>query len=99
MFTNSFAGIPFLIWAIPCLGVATLYYFVWPKPKTGQSRSRWQHLILRWFHLLVWVLLAAACLLWASDSTARLAPSIARLSLLVYLVFLLTLAGERRSKQ
>ena len=97
MLTNSLWGIPFLVWASLCLGVATLYYFLWPKPKAGQTRTWWQHLVLRWFHSLVWVLLAAACLLWMNDSTSTLAPNLARLALPTYLIFLITAALDRRS--
>jgi len=72
--------------------VAIAYYFVWPGWKDPQlvlQRSVSSKIILRWFHFLTWVLLAAACFL----RTKRLAV----LAGGVYLIFILTLAHERRS--
>ncbi len=90
---NSLLGIPFAWLAVPCLGVAILYYFLWPKPKTGQTRPTWVHLVLRWFHSLVWLLLAAACVLWGSGSAWG--KPVALLAGLVYLVFMGVMVGEK----
>ena len=30
-------------------------------PPSSQTGTVWQHVIVRWFHALVWVLLAASC--------------------------------------
>ena len=99
--SNAFLGVPLPIWGVLCLGVAALYFFVWPKPKTdgrAQRRSPRVHFVLRWFHSVVWLLLAVACFLWASGGSA-LADALALLALLVYLAFMLTLLAERRSRQ
>jgi len=72
--------------------VAGAYYFVWPgwkDPERVRQRSLWSRIILRWFHSLTWVLLAAACFLRAT-LPAVLAGG-------VYLIFILTLAHERSS--
>ena len=75
-----------------CLIVATVYYFVWPgwkDPEQVRQRSLRSRIILRWFHALAWVLLAAACFLQTAF------PAV--LAGVVYLMFLVTLARERRS--
>lgn len=90
---NTLWGIPFWVLAIPCLGIATLYYFLWPKPKENQLRPLWVHFVLRWFHSLVWVLLAGACLLWGAGS--GLGNPISLLAGLVYLVFIGTMIFEK----
>lgn len=80
-----------ILGVIVCLVVATAYCFVWPgrnDPKRVQERPLWANLILRWFHSLAWVLLAMACYL-RSSLPAALAGG-------VYLIFLLTLAYERK---
>ena len=72
--------------------VATAYYFVWPGWKDHErvrQRSLWSKIILRWFHSLTWVLLAAACSLRAT------LPAVLASGL--YLIFILTLAHERSS--
>jgi hypothetical protein len=74
--------------------VASAYYFVWPgwkDPERVRHRSPWSKIILRWFHSLAWALLAAACYLRAT-LPAVLAGG-------VYLIFIVTLAYERRSAQ
>lgn len=96
---NTFWGIPLIVWAILCLGVATLYYFLWPKPKAGRPpRPMWMHLVLRWFHSLVWVLLALACFL-AMGEQVSMAGVVARLAILAYLIFIIAVAVDRRAGQ
>lgn len=94
--TNSLLGIPLPILSLVCLGIAAAYYFVWPKPKTGQTRTRVQHLILRYAHSLVWVLLAAACLLWAGDNQSALASLLGLSALGTYVLFMITLFKGRK---
>ena len=75
-----------------CLIVATVYCFVWPgwrDPEQVRQRSVRSNIILRWFHALAWVLLATACFLQTAF------PAV--LAGVVYLIFLVTLARERRS--
>ena len=72
-----------IVGAVLCLIVAVVYYFVWPGWKKPERRRRTSHVrrfILRWFHSLTWILLAATCLLWSKIP--------ALLSLVVYLIFL-----------
>jgi hypothetical protein len=72
--------------------IAIAYYFVWPgwkDPQLMRQRSLSSKIILRWFHPLTWVLLAAACFL-RMNLLAVLAGG-------VYLIFIVTLAHERSS--
>ena len=96
--TNSFLGIPLTLISLLCLGVAGAYYFIWPKPKPGQSRTPTRHWILRYGHSLVWVLLAIACFMWAADSHSGFANILALAALGTYLLFMLTFVTSRKSR-
>jgi hypothetical protein len=75
-----------------CLIVASAYLVVWPgwkDPERVWHRSVWSKIILRWFHSLTWVLLAAACFL-RSTLPAVIAG-------VAYLIFIVTLAHEQNS--
>jgi hypothetical protein len=76
--------------AIICLIVATVYLFMWPGRKNPNPQwSVWTRLVLRWFHSLTWILIAAACLLWSKI------PAIA--AFCVYLIFLITTMRVRKA--
>jgi len=99
--SGTFLGFPLQTWGILCLAVAVAYIIKWPRPKPdrpGPPRSSLVHIILRWFHSAVWLLLALACFLWASGPST-LANGLALLALIVYLVFLFTLLTDRRDGQ
>jgi hypothetical protein len=81
-----FLGLPLPLWSLLCLTVAAVWVFIWPNKKTQANRV--QHFILRWFHALVWVFLAAAAFIAGVD--AGLAEKVALLSLLTYGVFMFT---------
>lgn len=87
-------GLSFKTWGVVCLGVAILYFFLWPRPKTGTpERSATQHFILRWGHSLVWLLMAAACYV-AAGGNPRPARLIGWSAMIAYIVFMATLALE-----
>ncbi|MDX9753680.1 MAG: hypothetical protein RBU29_06940 [bacterium] len=91
-----FWNMPLWFWLIICLGVAVLYAVVWPKPRPGvPPRGRGFTLILRWFHSLVWVLLAGACVL-GMVGWGEAAQGAAAASLVVYGVFLLAYGVDRK---
>jgi len=94
---STFLGLPLQTWGILCLAVAVAYLFKWPKPKpgsTGPPRTALVHIIVRWFHSVVWLLLALACFLWASGPST-IANALALAALIVYLIFLATLISDR----
>lgn len=72
-------GIPYFIWSLVCLGLAVLWYFVWPKDRTPEPikqrpdykpRPTWVQVVLRWFHALVWLLLAMMFLFFGVGQAA-----------------------------
>ena len=94
-------GVPWPIWGIVCLVLGTVYLVIWPRPRTTARpvrRPAWRHFILRWFHALVWLLLALACFIQAGwlPGGPIIATAIALLSLPAYAIFVATLLLERR---
>ena len=99
-------GIPYFTWGLVCLGLAVLWYFVWPKDRTPEPlknlpeykpRPAWMHSVLRWFHALAWVMLAATC--WFLDAVqVPLAAATALMAGIMYVTFVVALVrdGQRR---
>ena len=95
---NGFLGLPLYFWGALCLVVALIYAVIWPKPRPGAApRPALTHLILRWGHSLVWVLLAVAAFL-ASAGVTSAAGVLAPAARLIYLVFITTYQMERRMR-
>ncbi len=94
---NTLFGIPLLLWGIGCLAVAFAYWRLWPQPtvKRTQPRTTRQHLVLRYGHFLVWLLLAGGCFL-AGAGWATIGLILAFASLPVYIVFLVMLVQDRQ---
>ena len=92
---STLLGIPLVFWGIGCLAVAVAYYRIWPQPspKRTQRRTQWQHIVLRYFHALVWVLLAAGCFLAGAGYNIGL--WVAALALPVYIYFLVMVVQDR----
>ena len=99
-------GIPLFTLGLVCLGLAVLWYFVWPKDRTPASfkklpgykpRPVWMQSVLRWFHALVWAMLAATCLFWDAGQVP-LATTSALLAGIMYVTFVVVLIkdGQRR---
>ena len=83
---------------------APAHTVVWPRPKLAAAtpaRPAWQHLILRWRHALVWLLLALACLIQLSPPLAdSAAPNVlAGLALAAYLIFLGAWLADRATRR
>jgi hypothetical protein len=98
-FGNTLFGIPLAFWGIGCLAIAFAYWRIWPQPspRRTQPRTTWQHLVLRCFHSLVWVLLAGACFLAGAGYNIGL--WLASAALPVYIVFLVMLVQDRNREQ
>ena len=92
---NTLLGVPLVFWGIGCLAVAVAYYRIWPQPspKRSQRRTQWQHIVLRYFHSLVWILLAAGCFLAGAGFNIGL--WVAALALPVYIYFLVMMVQDR----
>jgi hypothetical protein len=87
-------GLPVEVWVGLCLAVAAFYTVLWPRPLPGEHRSPWTAFVLRWGHALVWVLLAAALLVyrfWDPLPAQLLGLS----GLALYILFMATLLRRR----
>jgi Flp pilus assembly protein TadB len=103
----TFPGIPFFTLGLVCLGLAVLWYYVWPKDRTPEPlkklpeykpRPAWMHSVLRWFHALAWVLLAATC--WFLDAGQDpLAAASALMAGIMYVTFVVTLIKDGRRRK
>ena len=59
-----------MIWLLvggACLIVAAIYGVYWPRPKPGTVRPSWRHVLLRFGHTGVWLLLATSFFLRGAD--------------------------------
>ena len=93
-------GVPLLFWGVLCLAIAAAYYYVWPQPgpKRLAPRTVREHVVLRYFHSLVWVLLAAGCFLGGAG-LGELGRWIALLGIPVYIVFLIYVVRDRNKEE
>lgn len=93
---SKFLGLPFVVWGAICLVLAVVWIVFWPSDKAVATEGL-RFVILRWFHALVWLLLAIAAFLAASNVLGGLptARIIALLSLITYLVFIGTVITIR----
>jgi hypothetical protein len=87
---TPFLGVAWFVWGLLCVAVAVIFIVIWPRGKRPGKARGLQSLILRWFHALVWVLLAMSFLLrdgkvLGGPSTANV---LALLALGVYLIFI-----------
>ena len=100
-------GISFFVLGLVCLGLAVLWYYVWPKDRTPEPfkqlpeykpRSAWMQSVLRWFHALVWVMLAATC--WFLDAAqTTLASASALIAGIMYATFVVALIKDGRRRK
>ncbi|HEX9265869.1 MAG TPA: hypothetical protein VF965_00145 [Candidatus Limnocylindria bacterium] len=81
-----------------CLIVAAIYAVYWPRPKPGTVRPVWRHVVLRWGHSAVWLLLAMSFFLRGADgdSLAGQANVLALAGGLLYAVFIAVAVMDRR---
>ena len=94
-----FAYAPPLVWAGGCVLVALLYCFAWPRRNAEGLTFGLRYLVLRWFHALVWLLLAVSLALHAlPDAPRALAKLLAVLALPTYAAFLWAAYAPRRSE-
>jgi hypothetical protein len=91
-------GIPLPILGIACLLLTIVWLFVWPRDRAAHS-ALMPYIILRWFHALTWLLLAIAAFIAGYNILGGIhwAKAIALLSLIVYLIFIVTFITSRPS--
>jgi hypothetical protein len=97
MMGDKFLGIPLFVWAIFCLGVAAVWVAFWPEERAAGAGPL-RYFILRWFHALTWLLLAAAAFVAGlnAEANARATRTFAFVSLAVYLIFMATFLMSKR---
>lgn len=89
------------VWALVCSVVAVFYVVRWPASRAGAERRGFRYVVLRWFHALVWLVLAASVGLYAleDERLPRVAKGLAVLALVLYAVFaVVVLTPARRSQ-
>ena len=89
------------MWGIACLVIAVIYIFYVPLPSPSydlRSQVWWKFAVIRWFHPLVWVLLAAACFMMQAsvDHAKPWAKGLAFSGLVTYVVYIFTLLTEKQ---
>jgi hypothetical protein len=84
-------GIPYTLWGIAALVITVIWVFIWPRKKSVRPKSL-PYFILRWFHALTWLLLAAAAFIAGLDILGGQATAllVAFLGFFTYLVFMAT---------
>jgi len=97
MNASGFLGLSYLIWALLCLAIAAVFGFVWPQKKAHKDTAPVRYFILRWFHALVWLLLAVGLAIRGLTGSG-LGNPVALAALPVYLVFLGALLAPKQPK-
>jgi uncharacterized membrane-anchored protein len=87
---------------VACLLIALIYLFIYPgRNDPAKSRPRLRHIVLRWFHALVWMLLAMSSLMFGrvipgGSFTGRV---VALAALVLYLIFILNFLLDRKAQK
>lgn len=88
----KFLEVPLVAWGVLCCVLTIVWLVFWPTDKATSSLG-FRFVILRWFHALVWFLLAIAAFVAAFNivggpATARV---LAFLSFITYVIFITTI--------
>jgi hypothetical protein len=88
----GFFNISWWIWGCAALVIGLVYIFFVPKAKKIYAAKGLHFVILRWFHSLVWLLLAFSFFMRASENNLLLewASPVAILGGVLYFVYLIT---------
>lgn len=81
-----------ILLGIVAVVIAIIYIFIYPlrdQPAVLEALPWWKFVVIRWFHALVWILLAIASFIqhWARPRGTPLAKNVARLALVCYIAF------------
>lgn len=96
MNSTIFFHLPWFVWGIASLIIATIYFFIWPKELVAQI-PQWQVFILRWFHSVVWILLACSCFVryFPQLGASQTADVLAKIALACYIIFMTIFAYQK----
>ena len=88
--TTGFLNIPWPIWGLGALVIAGVFAVFVPRADKVNALQGVGFVIVRWFHSLVWLLLALSFFLRAveNETISRLANPLAALAGLTYLVYI-----------
>jgi len=86
----GFLNIPWWIWGSVALVVALIYAFYVPKADSVYATRGFQFVIVRWFHSLVWVVLALSFFMRGVEQAGwtELANPAALAGGILYVIFL-----------
>ena len=95
---TKFLGIPWFVWGLLALVVAVIFTVIWPSGKVSGANNTGslQYVILRWFHGLVWLLLAVSFFVRSGNNSASsgTANILALAALGVYIVFMVMVVSR-----
>ncbi|MBL8153651.1 MAG: hypothetical protein JNM70_05650 [Anaerolineae bacterium] len=96
---DGFLNIPWLVWAALALGIAAIFVFFVPGAAKLKTLAGWPRFIARWFHPLVWLLLALSFAMRAlpNETIRELADPVAALGGITYLIYIVTLVRVQSS--
>jgi hypothetical protein len=94
---NRFLGVPLPILGMLALLITVIWIFVWPSDRAALGEPV-RYFILRWFHAIVWLLLALAAFIAGFNlpGGVRLAKPVAFVSLIIYLIFMAAFLTSRK---
>jgi hypothetical protein len=95
----GFLGVSWIIWGAIALIIAGLFAVFVPYRKQMAGAEGIRYVILRWFHSLLWLMLAVSFFLRLTEATAAqgAANLIAAAAGMLYGIFMITLFTSRRS--
>ena len=99
MLSETLLGVPLVFWGGISLAIGAAYLFVWPKPEPRRVslRTTREHVVLRYFHSIVWVLIAVGCFLGAAGY-GDIGRWFALLGIPVYIIFLVSVVRDRHKE-
>lgn len=94
---QGFLGISWVVWGVVALLIAALFAVFVPYGDKVAVATGIRHFILRWFHSLLWVALAASFFLRASGNPTLqgIADPVAALGGIMYAAFMFTLVSTQ----
>ena len=94
--TTGFLNIPFPVWGVGALVIAGIFAVFVPRAEKVNALQGMRFVIVRWFHSLVWLLLALSFSLRAvqNETLNGLANPVAALAGLTYLIYMVTMVGS-----